>query len=260
MPLAGSTCLRYTCIVSLFYTHHKDIVMRRLDLSGEKYGRLTVVAFIGIANTKSVFRCRCDCGKELTLKGNALRSGNTTSCGCYRTEKLNSPKTSTPHICPVCHKSFLLSQYRRKKHNASCCSRDCAIVFSRMSGAFALTNNAAWKGGRHLHPRGYVLVRHNKHYILEHRLVMEQHLGRPLLSTEHVHHKNHDKTDNRIENLQLTNASEHRQFHPLTTWGKHGFTSCTACGGTESRHITNGLCSKCYDKRRYRLKGRRNRK
>lgn len=78
-----------------------------------------------------------------------------------------------------------------------------------------LEKHPFWKGGRALANTGYMRLRtNNKDYKLEHRVVMENKLGRKLLPNEVVHHIDMDKLNNHPENLMLfPNNSEHIKYH-----------------------------------------------
>jgi hypothetical protein len=55
----------------------------RLDLTGQRFGRLTVVALDRVDRC-TWWLCRCDCGKETVVRVSQLRDGKSFSCGCWR--------------------------------------------------------------------------------------------------------------------------------------------------------------------------------
>lgn len=57
---------------------------RAIDLSGERFGRLTVLQKAKSRNGQARWICKCDCGKLISVFGHSLRSGNTKSCGCLQ--------------------------------------------------------------------------------------------------------------------------------------------------------------------------------
>ena len=69
--------------------------MRKLNLTNQKFDRLTVLRCAGHQGKKVLWECQCECGKITYNCTNALTSGKSKSCGCLRTERLI--KYSTKH-------------------------------------------------------------------------------------------------------------------------------------------------------------------
>jgi len=80
--------------------------------------------------------------------------------------------------------------------------------------------NNGWKGGK-ANCHGYMFVlQKDGSYKQEHRLIMENHIGRELSDDEIIHHINHIPTDNRIENLQIMTHQTHTKLHSKLRWNR----------------------------------------
>lgn len=105
-------------------------------------------------------------------------------------------------------------QYAKRRF----CSRACADTKRRDAGRLP---NDRFKAR-------YRQIKVDGRRVLEHRFVMQEVLGRPLESWEQVHHKNHDRLDNRPENLEVVTSAEHGLRHT-----QHPITKCCVICGTE---------------------------
>lgn len=118
-------------------------------------------------------------------------------------------------VCAHCQQPGQISTYRYAKFYGLC--RRCVYRTFRAKPTF--------KGGRFVDANGYVRVSGQQDHpranrsgqVYEHILVMEQQLGRLISRDEIVHHRNGNKSDNRIENLELTTHAEHMRIHDVRT-------------------------------------------
>lgn len=141
-----------------------------IDISGQTFGRWTVLQRALSQRKDAYWKCRCTCGKEADVQGKSLRRGDSKSCGCrWRELALTRVGTQSPG-------------WRGGR--------------TKSSTGYILVQAP-------LHPAATQCG-----YVPEHRLVMEKIIGRHLYQEENVHHINGVRDDNRPENLELWTSSQ----------------------------------------------------
>lgn len=145
------------------------------------------------------------CGRDFDKRFRSDRTVKFCSNNCYGRSRLGSRSWNRDKPAP-----WMIGNRHAVGHTP----------WNKGESTFSGERNPRWKGGRWQLRNGYVLLKAPNHpkansrgYVYEHVLLAEESIGRFLRSDEVAHHINEVKSDNRVENLSVLNAAEHRRLH-----------------------------------------------
>ena len=107
----------------------------KVDLTGERFGKLLVLEFSGVKNGKYKWLALCDCGVKKDFSSGHLKDGTSTSCGCSRTEAVRKAKTIHGFFGSRTYESWT-SMHQR-------CSNKNSVVYDSYGGR-GITVDQSW--------------------------------------------------------------------------------------------------------------------
>lgn len=153
----------------------KQIASNFKDISGQRFGRLTVLQQTCVKNSHAVWLCLCDCGNKKEISGHRLRNKTTCSCGCLWFEAM-----------AIAGKKRMGTKSPRYNHGLSFGQKENRWSIVCRDGSKVLYSRAIWEGETGIKiPKGAV-----------------------------IHHINHDSSFDEIQNLAMFfSQSAHVKYH-----------------------------------------------
>lgn len=169
--------------------------------------------------------CVCaECGVGYRKRKDRVRSPDFCSQSC-RSAATRRKRTVE---CPNCGALFVARSTQTEGGRAPYCSQSCASshvprtekwnrnIANAQRGRRVLNgeDHPSYKGGLSRTSDGYIKISAGANAgRMQHTVLMEEKIGRRIKPNEVVHHRNHIKSDNRLENLQLMTRAEHLRHH-----------------------------------------------
>lgn len=117
-----------------------DIKRKYKDLTGQKFGRLTAIEFLGTDKNRTAFwKCVCDCGNEIVVRSTSLRAGKTRSCGCLKKRGSEAVKTQKANKSGA----ILIRIYDEGEENKN---KKCICKCTKCGNVFEAWVNSYYKG------------------------------------------------------------------------------------------------------------------
>lgn len=145
---------------------------------------------------KKCLHCHTEINKDSFKCSWTYKRAKFCNNNCYQ---LYHQAKNIENKCEFCGKIYII---RGSIGSKRFCSKECRYKKSRKIG------------NKYIDKSGYVKIKTENGYVSEHRLVMSNYLNRELEPNEHIHHKDGNKTNNNLENLELFKSnSEHIVHH-----------------------------------------------